>query len=255
MGKTNTNTAAKNTAPATAFEFRGKTATELREALDSGVVTKTAVIAFLKQREADGNLRAPSKKLLNDLTGAAKTTKTEAKPKAETPKTETKTATASPTPDMSVIGLLARRLDAVEAEVASLKAALAALTEAEDDTDMDDEDMDDDTDADEDDGDEDGEPMTVEEARDAMADMNLTALRDACRRAGFEPPKGGKAALVDALVQHGIESGMVAAPVEVKVEVKPEPKAEPKVEVKPAKASKPTPASVAASIDLGSDLF
>jgi hypothetical protein len=249
MGKTNTNTAS-----VPAFEMKGKTATELKAALDSGVVTKAAVVAFLKQREADGNLRAPSKKLLNDLTGAAKTTKTEAKPKAETPKTETKTATAaaSPTPDMS--GILAR-LAALEAEVATLKAALAA-DEDEDDTDMD-EDMDDDTDADEDDGDEDedGEPMTVEEARDAMADMNLTALRDACRRAGFEPPKGGKAALVDALVQHGIESGMVAAPVEVKVEVKPEPKVEPKVEVKPAKATKPTPASVAASIDLGSDLF
>jgi len=246
MGKTNTNTAS-----VPAFEMKGKTATELKAALDSGVVTKAAVVAFLKQREADGNLRAPSKKLLNDLTGTKVETKTEAKPKAETPKAETKTATAaaSPTPDMS--GILAR-LAALEAEVATLKAALAA-DEDEDDTDMDDEDMDDDTDADEDDGDEDedGEPMTVEEAKEAMKEMSLADLREACKRAGFDP-KGGKAALVDALVQHGIEGGMIAAPVaapvvEVKV-VTPAP-------VKAVKPVKATPASVAASIDLGSDLF
>ena len=243
MGKTNTNTAS-----VPAFEMKGKTANEMKAALDGGLVTKAAVVAFLKEREAAGNLRAPSKKLLNDLTG----TKVEAKPKAETPKAETKTATVAASPTLDMSGILAR-LAALEAEVATLKAALAA-DEDEDDTDMDDEDMDDDTDADEDDGDEDGEPMTVEEARAAMDDMALGALRDACRRAGFEPPKGGKTALVDALVQHGIESGMVAAPVAAPV-VAPVVEVKPKVEVKPAKATKPTPASVAASIDLGSDLF
>jgi len=244
MGKTNTNTAS-----VPAFEMKGKTANEMKAALDGGLVTKAAVVAFLKEREAAGNLRAPSKKLLNDLTGTKVEAKPAAKPAAAPVKVEVK-ATPVVAPDMS--GILAR-LAALEAEVATLKAALAA-DEDEDDTDMDDEDMDDDTDADEDDGDEDGEPMTVEEARAAMDDMALGALRDACRRAGFEPPKGGKTALVDALVQHGIESGMVAAPVAAPV-VAPVVEVKPKVEVKPAKATKPTPASVAASIDLGSDLF
>jgi hypothetical protein len=247
MGKTNTNTAS-----VPAFEMKGKTANELKAALDGGVVTKAAVVAFLKEREAATGLRAPSKKLLADLTGTVKakaeTPKAEPTVKAE-PKAEAKVVTTA-TPDMS--GILAR-LAALEAEVATLKAALAA-DEDEDDADMDDEDE---TDADEDedeDEDEDGEPMTVEEARDAMNDMALGALRDACRRAGFEPPKGGKAALVEALVQHGIESGMVAAPVAAPVEVKPEPvKAKPSPA--PVKATKPTPASVAASIDLGDDLF
>jgi hypothetical protein len=250
MGKTNTNTAS-----VPAFEMKGKTANELKAALDSGIVTKAAVVAFLKEREAATGLRAPSKKLLADLTetkpAATPTpaTTTKVKAKAETPKAEVKVETV--TPDMS--GILAR-LAALEAEVASLKAALAA-DEDEDDADMDDEDMD------EDDGDEDeeeGEPMTVEEARDAMNDMALGALRDACRRAGFEPPKGGKAALVEALVQHGIETGMVAAPVAAPVvEVKPEPvKAKPSpAPVKAVKPVKATPASVAASIDLGDDLF
>lgn len=232
MGKTNTNTAS-----VPAFEMKGKTANELKAALDGGVVTKAAVVAFLKEREAATGLRAPSKKLLADLTDskpAATPTPATTKAKAETPKAEPKAevkVVTTATPDVS--GILAR-LAALEAEVASLKAALAA-DEDEDDADMDDEDE---TDADEDE-DEDGEPMTVEEARDAMNDMALGALRDACRRAGFEPPKGGKAALVDALVAHGIETGMVAAPVEVKA----------------VKAAKPTPASVAASIDLGDDLF
>ena len=247
MGKTNTNTAS-----VPAFEMKGKTATELKAALDSGVVTKAAVMAFLKEREATGNLRSPSKKLLADLTGV-KPVKAEAK--AETPKAEPKVevkatpVVTTPTLDMSVTGILARRLAALEAEVASLKAALAA-DEDEDDADMDDEDMDDDTDADEDDGDEDGEPLTLDEAKEAMKEMGLADLREACRRAGFEPPKGGKTALVDALVQHGIESGMIAAPVAAPVEVKPTP-----APVKAPKPVKATPASVAASIDLGSDLF
>lgn len=244
MSKTNTNTASVSVP---AFEFKGKTANEIKAALDANIVTKAAVIAFLKEREAAGNLRAPSKKLLADLTETK--TKTAAKPVAPTPVKAEPTVVAkpvAPAPDMS--GVLAR-LAALEAEVASLKAALAA------DEDEDDADMDDDTDADEDDGDEDededGEPMSVEEARDAMADMNLAALREACKRAGFEP-KGGKAALVDALVQHGIDGGMIAAPVaapvvEVKV-VTPAP-------VKAVKPVKATPASVAAAIDLGNDLF
>lgn len=247
MGKTNTTTAS-----VPAFEFKGKTANELKAALDGGIVTKAAVIAFLKEREAATGLRAPSKKLLADLTAATPTPATTTKAKATTPKAEPKVET-TPAPDLS--GVLAR-IAALEAEVASLKAALAASDEDEDDADMDDEDGDD-TDADEDDGDEDedGEPMTVEEARDAMADMALGALRDACRRAGFEPPKGGKAALVDALVQHGIETGMVAAPVAAPVEVKPEPVKAAPTPVKATKPVKQTPASVAASIDLGDDLF
>ena len=243
MGKTNTNTASVSVP---AFEFKGKTANEIKAALDGGIVTKAAVVTFLKEREATGNLRAPSKKLLADLTETKPAAKPAAtKPVAPTPVKAEPTVVAkpvAPAPDMS--GVLAR-LAALEAEVASLKAALAA------DEDEDDADMDDDTDADEDDGDEDGEPMTVEEARDAMADMNLAALREACKRAGFEP-KGGKAALVDALVQHGIDGGMIAAPVaapvvEVKV-VTPAP-------VKAVKPVKATPASVAAAIDLGNDLF
>ena len=244
MGKTNTNTAS-----VPAFEMKGKTATELKAAMDSGVVTKAAVVAFLKEREAATGLRAPSKKLLADLTDskpAATPTPATTKAKAETPKAETPKAKpeATPTPDLT--GILAR-LAALEAEVATLKAALAASDEDEDDADMDDED--------ETDADEDEEPMTVEEARDAMNDMALGALRDACRRAGFEPPKGGKAALVEALVQHGIESGMVAAPVAAPVEVKPEPVKAAPTPVKATKPVKATPASVAASIDLGDDLF
>jgi hypothetical protein len=247
MGKTNT---ASVSVPA--FEMKGKTANEIKAALDGGIVTKAAVVTFLKEREAAGNLRAPSKKLLADLTGTKVEAKVEAKPVAPAPvKVEVKATPVVATPAPDVSGILAR-LAALEAEVASLKAALAADDEDEDEVDADE--GDDDTDADEDDGDEDDDntPLSLDEAKAAMGEMSLSALREACKRAGFEAPKGGKAVVVDALVQHGIEGGMIAAPVaapvvEVKV-VTPAP-------VKAVKPVKATPASVAAAIDLGSDLF
>ena len=244
MGKTNTNTAS-----VPAFEMKGKTANEIKAALDGGIVTKAAVVTFLKEREAAGNLRAPSKKLLADLTEtktAAKPVTVAAKPVAPAPvKVEVKATPVVTTPTPDVSGILAR-LAALEAEVASLKAALAADDEDEDEVDADE--GDDDTD--EDDGDEDEDTLTLDEAKAAMGEMSLSALREACKRAGFEAPKGGKAGVVDALIQHGIDGGMIAAPVVAPV-VEVKPAATPKA-VKPVKA---TPASVAAAIDLGSDLF
>ena len=119
----------KSTTPAPVV-LNGLAAVQIRELLDGKKVTAKAVVAFLTEKEQKSGLRAPSKKLLEELTGEAKPAaakageKPVAKPAAKAgekpaakPAAKAGEAKAAPTPEPA------------KDDLAALVAAVAALTE------------------------------------------------------------------------------------------------------------------------------
>lgn len=117
----------------------GKTADQIRELLAAKTVKKSEVIAYLQGRES---LRAPSKKLLNELTGGAtpapepvaepevvaspRTSYTRRREPAATESAET--TVLSPKADYdAVVRAQGARITALETDVRTLGAALSSL--------------------------------------------------------------------------------------------------------------------------------
>ena len=100
---------------ATVSPLAGKTAVELRALLSAKATTKKALIAFLSAKES---LRAPSAKLLAELTGVAPVVATPA------PKVVAPAKVATPAPKAAAP---AKEMRALVARIVALEAALAAL--------------------------------------------------------------------------------------------------------------------------------
>lgn len=196
---------------ATVSPLAGKTAVELRALLSAKATTKKALIAFLSAKES---LRAPSAKLLAELTGAAPAAKVAKAVAPVKPAKEVGVPAPKAAPSMvgETISALLKRVSALEAALAKLapvvvvapvvapvaakpaKAAKAvALAELL---------------ADE------GEDDTVTEAdlRTQLAEQTLTELR--AQAVTLEIPgaaKMGKKALIEALVEDYVLAGVVLA--------------------------------------------
>ena len=192
--------------PAPATNLAGKTAEELRGFLTAKATTKAAVIAFLREREAAGKLRAPSAKLLAELTGTA--------PVAAPSEAPAKATKPEPTLTGELVSSLVKRIAALEAEVAAMRAPakveVAAPAKAD-------------------------EPKapakarkakaddrpTESDVREGLAECSLAELREQAADDVEGAAKMGKKALIDAMVASAIEDGIIVAATPVAVAAKP----------------------------------
>ena len=105
----------KSPAAATALSLDGKSAKELRAHLEAGETTAKAVVAHLSAKET---LRAPSEKLLAELTGVAPVKV------AATPAPVKEVAKAKVVKEVAVVSdLLTATIAALTARIAALEAA------------------------------------------------------------------------------------------------------------------------------------
>jgi len=217
----------------------GVTAAQMSELIASKRVTKAQVVAYLTEKEGRVGLRFPARQLLAELTGKAPAKADEPKPvaKADEPKAAPVKPVAKADDLAEIIGKavagalapVLARLDAVEAKLATpvkaepVKVAPVKATEPVK-----------------------PEPVksapakgpnpttvpvaqkrvaklpTEEEVRAGMDDMTVAELRERANEFGIVvPAKGGKDAVIDAIIADALASGVIVAAAPVKVAAKP----------------------------------
>lgn len=208
----------KSTTPAPVV-LNGLAAVQIRELLDGKKVTAKAVVAFLREKEAArGKLRAPSARLLAELTGekpaaakagekpAAKPAKAGEKPAAPTPEPAKDDLTAL----VAAVAQLAERIAALEgAKPAAkpvapkpepVKAKPAKAEPAEKPAKAKPEPVEDDA-------------ITEAEARVEFEGLKLAQLRDI---ADFDTDGMSKSEIIEEMIAQAIEEGVIVAAVPAK---------------------------------------
>ena len=220
----------------------GVTAAQMSEMLAQKSVTKAQVVAYLTEKEGRVGLRFPARQLLAELTGKAPAKADESKPVAQKPvakaqevapvKPVAKADDLAEIIGKAVAGALApvlARLDAVEAKLATpVKATEPTKPEPTNPEPVK------------------PEPVkaapakgpnptsvpvaqkrvaklpTEEEVRAGMDDMTVAELRERAKEFGIDvPAKGGKDAVIDAIIADALASGVIVAAAPVKVAAKP----------------------------------